>query len=199
MAHAAYVWNRTPLDVARDRSLDGLRARSAKARWRGADDAPRAANNDTAKSVSRMTGAAAALAYFAAAPLIVAALAIVGGDAAIVPAAMTFMGLYGAALIVFFGGVRWGVAVMKPGGPTARSLIGAALPLLAALPLFLPFDPALKFGAIMALIVILLLDDLGATRRGSGAPEWYLGVRVPLTVLVEIAFLVALVAAERAV
>ena len=138
------------------------------------------------------TGAAQLLAYLAAAPLVASALYIVGagngGDAA-----ASLMALYGAALIVFFGGVRWGVAVMRPEGPTMRSLAGAALPLMLALPLFLPWALQWKFGAIMALIAALLVDDLNATRRGGGAPEWYLAVRLPLTVLIEVAFLVALV------
>ena len=143
---------------------------------------------------SRMTTAAAALSYFAAAPLIVAALMMIAGDEALAGGALVFMQLYGAALIVFFGGVRWGVAVMKPGGATMGSLVGAALPLIAALPLFLQFAPMIIIIALMALFALLLLDDLRATRRGSGAPEWYLGVRLPLTALVEIAFAVALAA-----
>ncbi len=137
------------------------------------------------------TGAAQLLAYLAAAPLIAAALLIVAlnGGSGPVP---ELMALYGAALIVFFGGVRWGVAVMRPEGPTLRSLLGSALPLMLALPLFLPWALHLKFVAIMALTAALLVDDLNATRRGSGAPAWYLAVRLPLTVLIEVAFLVAL-------
>lgn len=137
------------------------------------------------------TGAAMLLSYLAAAPLIAAALVIVADGAA--PALTFFMSLYGAALTVFFGGVRWGVAVMKPNGPTMRSLAGASLPLVLALPLFLPGDAQWKFPLIMALVALLLLDDLRATRRGSGAPAWYLGVRLPLTVLIELAFLIALI------
>lgn len=138
------------------------------------------------------TGAAQSLAYLAAAPLLIAALLIVvepteGG------ASVHFMGLYGAALIVFFGGVRWGVAVMKAEGPSGASLLGAALPLVVALPLFLPMPAFTKFPAVMIVMAVLLIDDLRATRRGAGAPAWYLAVRLPLTVLIETAFLVALV------
>lgn len=104
------------------------------------------------------------------------------------------MTLYGAALIVFFGGVRWGVAIMREGGPTFRALFGAALPLALAMPLLAPIGGvAWKFPAIMALVALLLVDDLNATKRGCGAPQWYLAVRLPLTVLVEIAFVVAIV------
>ena len=142
------------------------------------------------------TGAAQLLAYLASAPLIAAALVIVA-DGVRAELAAYFMSLYGAALIVFFGGVRWGVAVMKEGGPTLRALFGAAFPLLAALPLFAPVGRLTwKFAAIMGVMALLLIDDLNATRRGSGAPHWYLGVRLPLTVLIELVFLIAIV--ERA-
>jgi len=143
-----------------------------------------------------MTGAASFLAYLGAAPLLAAALMMIANpyEAA---AAEAFLVLYGAALLIFFGGVRWGVAVMKPKGPTTRALIGAGLPMLAAMPLFAPGDATLKMTAIMGLMVVLLIDDLNATRRGDGAPAWYLGVRIPLTVLIEVAFLVALAAGMR--
>ena len=145
------------------------------------------------KTAGPDTGAAQLLAYLASAPLIAAALVIVAGGQGGV-AATYFMSLYGGALIVFFGGVRWGVAVMKEGGPTMRALLGAALPMLAALPLLAPVgDVYWKFAAIMIVVAILLVDDLKATRRGSGAPHWYLAVRVPLTVLIELAFLIAVV------
>lgn len=153
-------------------------------RDRGSDAEPRPGN----------VAAAALLAYLAAAPLVLSALAIVAWPDDYGSVAAEFMGLYGAAMIAFFGGVRWGVAVMKPAGPTMRSLVGAGAPLALSLPLFMPWPMAERFVAIMLLMVVLLLDDLSATRRGSGAPAWYLSVRVPLTVLIEIAFLVALAA-----
>ncbi|WDI30798.1 DUF3429 domain-containing protein [Hyphococcus flavus] len=144
------------------------------------------------------TGAAQLLAYLASAPLIAAALIIISTDADGVYAASYAMTLYGAALIVFFGGVRWGVAIMKDGGPTMRALLGAGLPLVLALPLLAPSGGLYwKFLVIMALVALLLIDDLRATRRGSGAPEWYLAVRLPLTVLIELAFLIAIVGVMR--
>lgn len=142
-----------------------------------------------------MTGAASFLAYLGAAPLLAAALTMIAAPQN--AAAQAFLVLYGAALVIFFGGVRWGVAVMKPEGPTMRALLGAVLPMLAALPLFAPGAVQAKMIAIMVLIFVLLIDDLGATRRGQGAPQWYLGVRLPLTVLIEVAFLVALAAGMR--
>lgn len=139
-----------------------------------------------------LPNSAAALAYAGALPLIVSALLIVVNPDLYGSAARTFMIVYGGGLIVFFGGVRWGVAVMKPGGPTFMSLLGGALPLVAALPLFYPGEIWLKFVLILAALPVLLIDDLKATRRGSGAPDWYLGVRAPLTVLMGFSYLVAL-------
>ena len=143
-----------------------------------------------------MTGAASFLAYLGAAPLLAAALVMIA-DPLNGAAAQGFLVLYGAALLIFFGGVRWGVAVMKPTGPTTRALMGAGLPMLAALPLLAPGEGAAKMLIIMALMIVLLVDDLKATRRGDGAPAWYLGVRAPLTVLIEVAFLVAIAAGVR--
>jgi hypothetical protein len=143
-----------------------------------------------------MTGAASFLAYLGAAPLLGGALVMIA-DPLNAAGAEAFLVLYGAALLIFFGGVRWGVAVMKPNGPTTRALLGAGLPMLAALPLFTAGDAPIKMIIIMALMIVLLFDDLQATRRGDGAPAWYLGVRIPLTVLIEVAFLVALAAGMR--
>ncbi len=137
---------------------------------------------------------AAVLAYAGALPLIVAALLIGVKPETHGPEAAAFMAVYGAALIVFFGGVRWGVAVMRRQGPDFRSLFGAIIPFLAALPTLYPGDIRLKFAFILAALPLLLLDDLKATRRGSGAPDWYLGVRVPLTILIEASFLFAFAA-----
>jgi hypothetical protein len=141
-----------------------------------------------------MTAAASFLAYLGAAPLLAGALSMVADRES---GAARFLVLYGAALLIFFGGVRWGVAVMKPQGPTMRALLGAVLPMLAALPLFVAGDPRANILIVMALMIVLLADDLRATRCGEGAPAWYLGVRVPLTVLIEVALLVALAAGVK--
>lgn len=149
---------------------------------------------DRPASTEVNTGAAQLLAYLAAAPLMAAALTIVGGDEQTAQVAAYAMTVYGAALIVFFGGVRWGVAVMKEGGPTFRALLGAVLPLAIAMPLFASVGGVYwKFAAIMGVMAALLIDDLKATRRGDGAPHWYLAVRLPLTVLIELAFVIAIV------
>ncbi|MEM6539195.1 MAG: DUF3429 domain-containing protein [Pseudomonadota bacterium] len=142
--------------------------------------------------------AAATLAYLAATPLLIGALGLVAREDWNEILVSGLMASYGAALIIFFAGVRWGVAVMKPGGPSMRALGGAALPFVLALPLLMPFDPLLRIPCIMVAMVALLLDDMATTRRGDGAPAWYLAVRLPLTVLVEVAFAVALAASFAA-
>ncbi|MEM8936004.1 MAG: DUF3429 domain-containing protein [Pseudomonadota bacterium] len=141
---------------------------------------------------------AAVLAYAGALPLIVSALSILLRPDDIAATAAGFMVVYGGVLIAFFGGVRWGIAVVRPAGPSFAALIGGVLPLLAAMPIFFLEDMRVRLLIILIALPVLLVDDLRATRRGSGAPEWYLGVRTPLTILMEISFLVAFVFALRA-
>lgn len=148
---------------------------------------------DPAPQAPGLSQAAAALAYAGALPLIAAAiLAFTRDDLA--GAALRFMVLYGGVLIVFFGGVRWGIAVMRAGGPGFSHLIGAVIPALLGLPVILAENTTLALGALLVLLPVLLLDDLRATKAGSGAPGWYLGVRVPLTVMMELALAAGLTA-----
>ena len=140
------------------------------------------------------TGASAMLAYSGALPLVIASVvAWVRPDLAEpVFAAMTF---YGGVLLIFFGGVRWGVAVMREGGAGFGHLVGAIVPALLALPVITAPTPVLSLGALAIILPLLLLSDLRATQAGSGAPGWYLGVRVPLTMMMEAAILIGLGAA----
>lgn len=142
--------------------------------------------------------AAAVLAYAGALPLIIGAiLALVRPDD-LGREALRLMLLYGGLLIAFFGGVRWGVAVMRPEGPSFASLVGGAVPLAIAMFIFLLGSAHAKFVVILLALPLLLVDDLRATRKGSGAPDWYLGVRTPLTLLMEASFAVAFVASLAA-
>lgn len=143
-----------------------------------------------------LTSAAAAVAYAGALPLIAGALLAWARPADLAPEVLKWMSLYGTALLAFFGGVRWGVAVMTRGGPTFPQLAGAVVPLVLAVLIF-GLSPNVRATLIILVVTIplLLLDDLRATRRGSGAPAWYLGVRVPLTAMMEIAFIGMLILA----
>ena len=134
---------------------------------------------------------AAVLAYAGALPMIIAALLTWLRPSDLGANATSFMLIYGGVLIAFFGGVRWGIAVMRPTGPTFAGLLGGVVPLLIALPVFFLANPNLRFLIIITALPILLWDDLRATRRGSGAPDWYLGVRTPLTILMTLSFAIA--------
>ncbi len=126
-----------------------------------------------------MTCAASFLAYLGAAPLLAAALLMIA-DPLNGAAAQAFLVVYGATLLIFFGGVRWGVAVMKPAGPTPRALLGAALPMLYKQYAdlcepdgvrFLAFgiDPA--FGHCVDGLVRLDLTRIKASKRGRYLAE----------------------------
>ena len=151
--------------------------------------------DETAADAERrdLPHAAALLAYAGGLPLFIAAILIwVAGEAyaaALAPVAIA----YGIVLLAFFGGVRWGIAVMRADGPGFTQLSGAVAPLAAALALILVEAPAVRLAALALIIPLLLWDDLRATRRGSGAPDWYLGVRAPLTIFIEISLLLILV------
>lgn len=139
-----------------------------------------------------MPQSAAVLAYAGALPLIVAVLCIILKPEPWGSGALEFMAIYGGLLIAFFGGVRWGVAVMRAQGPTFRHLLGGVLPLIVAAPILVLDDIGVRLMLIVIALPVLLFDDLKATKRGSGAPEWYLGVRMPLTILMEFSFIIAL-------
>ena len=137
--------------------------------------------------------AAAVLAYAGSLPVIVASLLVLLRPSDFGPGAVEFMLTFGGLLIAFFGGVRWGIAVMGRDGPTFRGLMGGVVPILLALPLFYFGSDIVRFVIIIVALPVLLWDDLKATRRGSGAPEWYLGVRTPLTILMTVSFVVAFI------
>ena len=136
---------------------------------------------------------AALLAYAGSLPLIVLACLIctpVPTEFAVL--SLKVMIAYATLLLAYFGGIRWGVAVSTRSGPTFLQLLGSVLPVLIALPLMFFDRPVWQLAFLATIFPVLLMDDLRTTRRGSGAPEWYLGMRAPLTVLMEIALLIAL-------
>ncbi len=108
--------------------------------------------------------------------------------------AKAFLILYGGILLTFFGGVRWGVAVMRDSGPNFMNLFGGIWPILVAIPVFFLENNLIRFLIIITVLPLLLWDDLRETREGSGAPNWYLGVRMPLTIIMETAFILAAIA-----
>jgi hypothetical protein len=150
------------------------------------------APQDAAPS-SGLTQAAAALAYAGALPLILAALLVWARPTDIGPQLINLIIVYGGLLLAFFGGVRWGVAVMHRGGPTFANLLGGVMPFVIAFPVFLLEAAWLRLLILVIALPVMLLDDLRATRKGSGAPDWYLGVRLPLTIMMEFALVLTLI------
>lgn len=142
---------------------------------------------------SGLTSAAAAVAYAGSLPLLAGAILAWARPTEFGPTIVSWISLYGVALLAFFGGVRWGVAVMTARGPTFLQLAGSVVPLVLSVLIFaLSPNVTTTLTVLVIVIPLLLLDDLRATRRGSGAPAWYLGVRVPLTVMMEVAFVACL-------
>lgn len=139
-----------------------------------------------------LTQAAAAIAYAGALPLIIGAILVWARPMDIGPYLIDYIILAGGVLLAFFGGIRWGIAVMNSAGPTFTNLFGGIVPALIAVPLFLMENDLVRLLIIVIALPLLLFDDLRATRRGSGAPDWYLGVRLPLTVMMELAFVATL-------
>ncbi len=91
------------------------------------------------------------------------------------PLALEVLSLYGALILSFLGGARWGFAVAAP-EPSPRTVSLAMLPTLAGLVLLLlPAAPRL-LGLSLALAVHWLWDI-----SGTGLPPWYGRLRTILT------------------
>jgi hypothetical protein len=101
---------------------------------------------------------------------------------------------YGAAILSFLGGIHWGLAIGGYGserghGAPFRRLGVSVLPsMLGWAALLLPLSAGLYLLA--AGFSLLLLYDLRASRTGQ-APPWYPSLRLPLTLAVVVALLVA--------
>lgn len=87
---------------------------------------------------------------------------------------------YGAVILSFMGGCRWGFAAAGLGpGPGWSALTLSVLPALYAWPLLFAADP--QRTALLAVGFLgLYAADVSLTRRG-GAPAWWPRLRLPLT------------------
>ncbi len=103
---------------------------------------------------------------------------------------------YGALILSFLGGVRWGIAMSESEEGDERSLaIRLAISILPSLigwsAFFMPDRVSLLILAI-AFIAIGTLDV--SAYKLSDAPAWYRKLRLPLTVTVTICLAIAAVA-----
>ena len=94
------------------------------------------------------------------------------------PVAAWVQAVYGAVILSFLGGARWGLAVREP-APNVVVVSLAMLPSLAALALLLL--PAsmreVQLGGLAVLLVLHWIWDV----RAPGLPDWYAGLRNLLT------------------
>ena len=109
------------------------------------------------------------------------------------PARGVFLGLaYGAVVLSFLGGIRWGTAI-GPRGTRRQALefIGSVLPALAAwLALLLP--PILGLSLLIASFLMQALWDVTSVDRGR-LPQWFGKFRMILTAGAIISLIIMLV------
>ena len=103
---------------------------------------------------------------------------------------------YAAVIASFMGAVHWGLALhgLDTGGltpPVLRQLGFSVVPAIVAWLALLSPAPWVLI-VLMALFPVIYLQDRRAAARGL-APDWYLDLRLPLTVLVEIPLIATLV------
>lgn len=132
----------------------------------------------TAKSAP---SAARALGFAGVAPFVALTAAVTLGAPSLTVKAQPWLVAYGAIILSFMGGCRWGFAAAGLGdGPTFRPLALSVLPALYAwLISMLPF-PAASVGLAIGFLVLFLADI--ALTRNNGAPDWWPNLRLPLTI-----------------
>jgi Protein of unknown function (DUF3429) len=98
---------------------------------------------------------------------------------------------YGAVILSFLGGIRWGFALrMNDPALQNSAFILSVGPSIAAWLLLLP--PASM--ALVAMPVLFVLVGLADQRMGAvGAPSWFMRLRLILTVIVTVSLLCAIV------
>ncbi len=113
-------------------------------------------------------------------PFMVCALVIwTGASVPLIDDPARAMLAYGALILSFLGGVRWGFALrMTDGGLQAQAFVLAVAPAIAAW--FLLLGPVLMGLAVLP-VMILLLGLADDQLPKVGVPIWYRGLRRLLT------------------
>ena len=103
---------------------------------------------------------------------------------------------YAAVIASFMGAVHWGLALhgLDTGGLTPPVLRQPGFSVVPALVAWLALLSPAPWVLVVLIILfpLIYLQDKRAAARGL-APDWYLDLRRPLTVLVEIPLIAALV------
>jgi hypothetical protein len=99
---------------------------------------------------------------------------------------------YGAVILSFLGGVRWGLALrLEESRFRSRQFVISVVPSIAAW-LALMLAPGAGFGLMAGLFIILWAED--RSLAAAGAPPWYPRLRLLLTAVVVVALTGAAIA-----
>ncbi|RIX98776.1 DUF3429 domain-containing protein [Aureimonas flava] len=115
-------------------------------------------------------------------PFVVGAWMIVTGSEVIPLPDLPFVVLsYGAIILSFLGGIRWGAALNEPGRQSPTALAQSVIPAVGAWVCVLLPSPWSFVGLAVA-FVLQGLWDVAAIRAGRIATPWFAPLRVVLTV-----------------
>jgi hypothetical protein len=105
--------------------------------------------------------------------------------------------VYGAVILSFLGGIHWGYAVMLAQANRAKDatilFFIAVLPALAAWSSLLLTQLRDALWLLLAWFVVMLFVDWQLSRRGL-VPQWFIGIRAIVTVVVVAAMLAIAIA-----
>lgn len=135
--------------------------------------------------------AAAALGYAGALPFVLAAFAAWFVDPAPAAQLLGLLHLAGAVVLGFVAGINLGILMSEGDGPAFPQL-GIATVMIGLSALATILDTRDAFGLLIFAFAAQLFFDL-RTAEAAGAPAWYRGLRIPLTVMVEVSLIGALV------
>lgn len=116
-------------------------------------------------------------------PFVAAAAAALVADG-IRDLALFALAAYGAVILSFLGGIRWGLAMAGDASGNAlhgRLVLSVCPSLVGWAALLIPLKPGLLLMA--AAFALMLGLDVAAARRGE-TPAWYPRLRIPLTTVV---------------
>jgi hypothetical protein len=92
---------------------------------------------------------------------------------------------YGAVIVSFKGGIRWGLAITKPNSRALRRLIQSVVPSLTGFGALL-LTATLSAALLVVTLLLMLWWDWRLQSAGE-APDWYVRLRLPLSLGASIA------------
>ncbi|MGM0586546.1 MAG: DUF3429 domain-containing protein [Pseudomonadota bacterium] len=147
--------------------------------------------------LSAVPPAARALGLAGLIPFLALAAAALFGPAEAVAPARALLAAYGAVILSFMGGCRWGFASAGLGeGPRWWPLGVSVIPALLAFAALAVDGARGAPGALVVLalgLIALFGADVSLT-RAAGAPAWWPGLRLPLTLGAALCLLAGLAA-----